>query len=239
MPEKPKSYEMIDSSLPVSLPGKWLALLAFLLILAGSIGVYAFLRPGLEQSDSSSFSTSPTKDEPEIKNEPAKGEVKADETITPNSSLSQVASLGVVEERSKAKDSISGAPKTEELKSKPEMDALKSPETVYFGFDDTQISSSDQSKLRFFLAKLKGTKGNLMVEGHSDAVGVVEYNQLLSTTRAQEVAKLIEKLESAGAQSDLAVKIKGFGESRPAKASNSEEVRRLSRRVVIRFQPTS
>ncbi len=105
-------------------------------------------------------------------------------------------------------------------------------EILYFDFDSTEISSSEVAKLEVLFAKMQGKKGTLMIEGHSDDLGSEEYNQFLSTQRAEQVAELLERL---GMGEGYEVEVRGVGESRPARDNDTEENRSLNRRVVIDF----
>jgi outer membrane protein OmpA-like peptidoglycan-associated protein len=105
-------------------------------------------------------------------------------------------------------------------------------ETIYFAFDDANILPSEVAKLQSFFTKVKGEKGTLVVEGHSDDSGLEEYNQELSQARADQVVKVLKKI---GMNDVDKVTIQGFGETRPAASNNTEEGMALNRRVAISF----
>lgn len=105
-------------------------------------------------------------------------------------------------------------------------------ETIYFAFDDANILPSEVAKLQAFFTKVKGEKGTLVVEGHSDDYGLEDYNQELSQARADQV---VEGLKKIGMNDVGKLSIKGFGESRPAASNNTEAGMALNRRVAISF----
>ncbi|MBK9109853.1 MAG: PD40 domain-containing protein [Saprospiraceae bacterium] len=70
-------------------------------------------------------------------------------------------------------------------------------------------------------------KLKILIEGHTDNVGEELDNQLLSTNRAQAV---VNYLLTKGITADR-LEAKGQGESKPISDNNSEEGRRLNRRI--------
>jgi outer membrane protein OmpA-like peptidoglycan-associated protein len=71
------------------------------------------------------------------------------------------------------------------------------------------------------------------VYGHTDSTGSDAYNQQLSERRAQSVANY---LEGRGVQS-ARIGTRGFGETQPIAANDTEEGRAANRRVEIRVVP--
>ncbi len=74
----------------------------------------------------------------------------------------------------------------------------------------------------------------ISVEGHTDNVGAVEYNQGLSERRAYSVR---DYLASQGVPSSRITAI-GYGESRPKASNETPEGRQLNRRVEIHIRST-
>ena len=70
---------------------------------------------------------------------------------------------------------------------------VKVRQTIYFGYNQTEVRPSDVSKLESFLSQLKSEKETLTIEGYADAVGSDEYNQNLSKERAEQVARKLRK----------------------------------------------
>lgn len=77
-------------------------------------------------------------------------------------------------------------------------------------------------------------KGTIIVEGHTDDVGSAENNQKLSLARAKSVSKELKKLLPS---SNFKWKEKGFGESKPLVANDSDENRTKNRRVEVLVIP--
>jgi|GEM_PF-5550956 len=86
---------------------------------------------------------------------------------------------------------------------------------------------SEIQNVAMFMEKYPDT--SVVVEGHTDDVGSPKYNAWLSERRAASVAKII--VESFGIQAKR-VESKGFGESAPLVANDSEQNRSKNRRVV-------
>jgi outer membrane protein OmpA-like peptidoglycan-associated protein len=78
---------------------------------------------------------------------------------------------------------------------------------------------------------LKNLKTKIEVSGHTDDVGDDQYNLDLSRKRAQAVADYL-----VAKRIDLSrIKSYGFGESQPLLQGNSEDARKLNRRVEVKF----
>ena len=69
----------------------------------------------------------------------------------------------------------------------------------------------------------------LLVEGHTDSVGTIEYNYRLSDSRAREVAKALE----ANGIPRRMISTKALGETTPIATNRSEQGRRRNRRVEV------
>ena len=72
------------------------------------------------------------------------------------------------------------------------------------------------------------------LEGHTDSIASENYNQGLSERRARSVA---DWLESHGIGSDR-LKVKGWGETRPAADNSTAEGRQQNRRVELIIEKT-
>lgn len=106
-------------------------------------------------------------------------------------------------------------------------------ETVYFSFDDTKIMPAELSKLHSFSLNIKNKNGSVIIEGHTDDIGLEEYNQELSNSRAEVVAVQLKQL---GMDNNYRVTIRGSGETQPVDKNSSQQGRAMNRRVVIYFQ---
>ncbi|MHC1752508.1 OmpA family protein [Humidesulfovibrio sp.] len=100
-----------------------------------------------------------------------------------------------------------------------------------FGFDKYQITEEMKPALEQALTILKDSKcQKFTVEGHTDNVGGVPYNQKLSERRAGSVAKWL--YEQGFPMSRL--NVVGKGKLEPKFDNKTEEGRHLNRRVEIR-----
>lgn len=103
---------------------------------------------------------------------------------------------------------------------------------VIVEFDDNQYALTDEAKqqldeLAVYAAHDK--KIRLDLRGHTDAVGSKAYNKMLSEKRVKSVEKyLLSKGISPGQ-----VKLRGFGSDFPTASNQTEEGRRMNRRVMV------
>ena len=106
--------------------------------------------------------------------------------------------------------------------------------SIYFDFDKSNIKSEFIPVLDegVAVAKSKGA-ARVVLEGHTDSVGSVAYNQALSERRANSVKNYFVK-KGIDAGSITAV---GYGKTRPRASNATAEGRKLNRRVEIKFAP--
>ncbi|MEO0292942.1 MAG: OmpA family protein [candidate division WOR-3 bacterium] len=88
-------------------------------------------------------------------------------------------------------------------------------------------SMEELKKLARILNKYKDT--NILLEGHTDAIGSEEYNLDLSQRRAQSVANYLASL----GVDPTRFTVMGYGEQQPIASNETEEGRRLNRRVEV------
>ncbi len=100
---------------------------------------------------------------------------------------------------------------------------------IYFGYDSTDISSSESSKLDEVASLLSSGSSTIIVAGFTDERGTEEYNRSLGERRAQAVRSY---LISAGA-SGSSIQTVSFGEEMPASTGSGEESWGLNRRAEI------
>ncbi len=101
---------------------------------------------------------------------------------------------------------------------------------VLFAFDSDRVTAQYGPMLDKLVQYLsEDPKHSVLVEGHTDAIGTNEYNQDLSERRAAAVQRA---LINRGANS-RAVKMRGYGETRPVASNNNSAGRRLNRRVEL------
>jgi OOP family OmpA-OmpF porin len=106
--------------------------------------------------------------------------------------------------------------------------------SIYFDFDKSNIKSEFIPVLDEGVAVSKSKPNQqVILEGHTDSVGSVEYNQALSERRANSVKAYFVK---KGIAADRVTTV-GYGKSRPRADNATDEGRRLNRRVEIKFTP--
>jgi peptidoglycan-associated lipoprotein len=101
-------------------------------------------------------------------------------------------------------------------------------DTVYFQFDSSELTPEAQATLRENATWLKGNSSvDIVVGGHCDERGTIEYNIALGERRANTVR---EYLTSLGVPRDR-IRIVSYGEERPAEAGHSETAWMKNRRA--------
>jgi len=91
----------------------------------------------------------------------------------------------------------------------------------------TSTSRYNIEKLARILNRYSNT--NLVIEGHTDAIGAESLNQTLSERRAESVANLL----AGYGVSRYRLSPVGYGETRPIASNETEYGRRLNRRVEV------
>ena len=103
------------------------------------------------------------------------------------------------------------------------------PSGLLFGFDSDVVQSNAAANLNELARNLsKYTDQNLMIAGHTDAVGSSQYNQTLSERRAQAAARYL-----AGQGVSTHIATVGLGEREPVSPNTTEGGRQQNRRVEI------
>lgn len=104
------------------------------------------------------------------------------------------------------------------------------PDKVLFGFDEDTITAERQcTVIRVGRALSQAGIDHVRVDGHTDDVGTVDYNQRLSVHRAEAVARV---LGMAGFARDH-VEVRGWGKTRPVSDNATPAGRAENRRVSI------
>ncbi|MDE2457312.1 MAG: OmpA family protein, partial [Burkholderiales bacterium] len=104
------------------------------------------------------------------------------------------------------------------------------PDNVLFDFGKADLSAASGAYLDRVADILNHkTDHSLSLEGHTDNVGSVAFNQKLSEDRAAAVARALIQRGVAAAR----LKTVGYGFSRPLAPNDTETGRRLNRRVEI------
>ena len=113
-----------------------------------------------------------------------------------------------------------------------EVGAVVSLKSILFEIGTTKLLDESYDELNVVVDFLKSNpKVEIELEGHTDNRGDMKKNLLLSQ---QRVDKIKSYLVSKGI-SQKRIKGKGYGGSRPIATNDSEEARRLNRRVEFRI----
>ena len=108
-------------------------------------------------------------------------------------------------------------------------------ESLYFDMGSRTLKPQEAAKLKAFLSKIKGQKGNLIIDGYSDATGSSDTaNLLISMQRASNVAAAAHK---AGMGKNMKVELRAAGVNRPVASNDTEDGRKKNRRVDVSFMP--
>ena len=99
--------------------------------------------------------------------------------------------------------------------------------TVYFDYDKAELRDDQVPVLRANAAWLKNNPGfRVIVEGHCDERGTIEYNLALGEKRAQ---KVLSYLVDLGVPAAL-LRANTYGKERPADAGHDEDAWAKNRR---------
>lgn len=103
------------------------------------------------------------------------------------------------------------------------------PSGILFDFDSDVVRSTAAANLNSLAQNLSNYgDSNLMLAGHTDAVGSGDYNQGLSIRRAESAARY---LSSQGVRQSIATV--GLGEREPVGSNETEAGRQQNRRIEI------
>ena len=101
---------------------------------------------------------------------------------------------------------------------------------VLFEFDKARLTPDAKRTAQQIADVLKGvTDRTISVEGHTDSVGTISYNQRLSEDRAHEVAGELVYQGVPRAR----VHSRGYGETNPIASNDTESGRQRNRRVEV------
>jgi outer membrane protein OmpA-like peptidoglycan-associated protein len=106
---------------------------------------------------------------------------------------------------------------------------LRLQESALFDFDEASMRPESIAALDRAAVLLKRSTRPIMVEGHTDNVGPLDYNQMLSTARANAVADALVARGVPAAR----IKTRGIAFAEPIASNATPEGRALNRRVEI------
>lgn len=100
-------------------------------------------------------------------------------------------------------------------------------ETVYFDFDSSAIKPGERPKIERVAAYLRqNPTHDVLIEGHCDERGTIEYNRALGDRRAQAIRAVLVELGIAPERIDTI----SYGEERPVDPGHNEEAWAKNRR---------
>ena len=103
---------------------------------------------------------------------------------------------------------------------------------VIFDFNSTELTSAAQSEITTIYKFLNTNDNtNIIISGHTDNIGGIDFNQNLSEKRANSVADFFKSL---GLNKDR-IASTGYGSSQPISTNNTEEGRNKNRRVEFKI----
>lgn len=101
---------------------------------------------------------------------------------------------------------------------------------LLFDFDSDRVRGSTRRNLDELAQSLrKYPKSNLLIVGHTDAIGSQGYNEDLSERRADATARYL----SGGGVSRSRIGTRGLGETEPVASNETEDGRSQNRRVEV------
>jgi outer membrane protein OmpA-like peptidoglycan-associated protein len=101
---------------------------------------------------------------------------------------------------------------------------------IFFDTDKFDLKPESKEELAIVVDLMKTNAGMVIeISGHTDNQGAADYNLKLSESRAKSV---VSYLVAAGVPS-ARLKFKGYGDSRPAAANDTEEGRAKNRRIEL------
>ena len=101
---------------------------------------------------------------------------------------------------------------------------------LLYDFDSDVVKAEARTNLRELAASLhKYPDTDLVIIGHTDQVGTIDYNQALSERRAQSAAAYLVGQGVSGARIDA----RGLGETEPIATNDTEAGRMANRRVEV------
>jgi peptidoglycan-associated lipoprotein len=105
-------------------------------------------------------------------------------------------------------------------------------EKVKFGFDTADLSPEAQAAIDEFASKIKEQNQNVYIEiqGHTDNVGSVKYNEELGLLRAESVRRYLNQKHNFPLHR---INVISYGETVPVADNNSRTGRTQNRRVAL------
>lgn len=103
---------------------------------------------------------------------------------------------------------------------------------VFFPYNSAVLQPEADPVVDYYAGRMKGSPTmRLEVQGHTDSVGTIAYNDSLSSQRAEAVKQALVR---RGIEPDR-IRARGLGETSPIASNATEEGRRRNRRTVFRI----
>ncbi|KZZ45693.1 MAG: peptidoglycan-associated lipoprotein Pal [Saccharospirillaceae bacterium] len=111
--------------------------------------------------------------------------------------------------------------------------ALLEMTVFYFGFDQSSLAEDGKDALKAHAAYLAANpSARVVLEGHADERGTVEYNLALGERRAMAVRRFLMANNAQAGQ----LQVVSFGEERPAVVGQNDASWAKNRRVEVKYQ---
>lgn len=104
--------------------------------------------------------------------------------------------------------------------------------TVFFDFDSSTLRGDAVGTLTSKADCLAGATGPLLIEGHADERGTIEYNLALGERRADSVVRWLTSRGIAASR----LRATSLGEERPAASGHDEAAWSANRRVEVKLE---
>ena len=100
---------------------------------------------------------------------------------------------------------------------------------VFFDFDKFTLSSEQIIELEFFIkTAMQHSDMDILIEGHTDTMGTISYNNILSEKRAKFIEKYLMQRNLVNT-----IKTKFYGENKPLISTNDEVKEEKNRRAEL------
>ncbi|MRR17718.1 MAG: hypothetical protein EG826_14820, partial [Deltaproteobacteria bacterium] len=107
-------------------------------------------------------------------------------------------------------------------------------ESLYFEASSITLKGRELAKLKSLAVKVKGRKGRLVIDGHSDKSASSSTNLLLSAQRSSSVIAALNKMDLG---KDIKLELRVMGDSKPVASNDTPEGRKMNRRVEVSYIP--
>ena len=107
--------------------------------------------------------------------------------------------------------------------------------TPHFDFDRSDLSDEAKRALDELIVNIEGQQGRILIAGHTDVQGSLNYNHQLAMKRAMAVQDYLRQHLPA---QNFRWELKSFGEQAPISNQQTQAANALNRRAVVIFKQT-